>query len=66
MIEHPCVAEAAVVGSPDEEGGEVVKAFVVLTQKYRNHNKHKLSKEIQDHVKTITAPYQYPRKVSIQ
>ena len=61
LIEHPAVAESAVVSSPDETRGEVVKAFVVLAPNYDVSDK--LAKELQDHVKNITAPYKYPRKL---
>lgn len=58
---HPAVLECAVVSSPDEKRGEVVKAFVVL------HPGHSpgddLVREIQNHVKANTAPYKYPRKI---
>lgn len=61
LFEHPAVAESAVVSSPDPVRGEVVKAFVVLTPG------HAASKELetilQDHVKNVTAPYKYPRKI---
>lgn len=61
LIKHPAVKEAAVVASPDEVRGEVVKAFVVLTQQYIPSEA--LIKEIQDFVKQETAPYKYPRKI---
>ena len=61
LIEHPAVAESAVVSSPDETRGEVVKAFVVLASGYESGEE--LKKEIQDHVKQVTAPYKYPRKL---
>jgi acyl-coenzyme A synthetase/AMP-(fatty) acid ligase len=61
VIEHPAVQECAVVGSPDGERGEVVKAFVVLRPgKLASTN---LVEEIQEHVKQVTAPYKYPRKI---
>ncbi|XP_039089593.1 acyl-coenzyme A synthetase ACSM3, mitochondrial [Hyaena hyaena] len=63
LIEHPAVAEAAVVSSPDPIRGEVVKAFIVLTRDYKSHDREQLKKEIQEHVKKVTAPYKYPRKV---
>ncbi|KAJ3595610.1 hypothetical protein NHX12_004913 [Muraenolepis orangiensis] len=63
LIEHPAVAESAVVSSPDPIRGEVVKAFVVLTAKYECHDKSQLVADLQTHVKRITAPYKYPRKV---
>ena len=61
LIEHRAVAEAAVVSSPDEIRGEVVKAFVVLAPGYQPDDS--LAKELQEHVKRVTAPYKYPRKV---
>nr|XP_020655253.1 acyl-coenzyme A synthetase ACSM3, mitochondrial-like [Pogona vitticeps]XP_020655254.1 acyl-coenzyme A synthetase ACSM3, mitochondrial-like [Pogona vitticeps]XP_020655255.1 acyl-coenzyme A synthetase ACSM3, mitochondrial-like [Pogona vitticeps] len=63
LIEHPSVVESAVVSSPDPVRGEVVKAFVVLAPDYASHNPEALIKELQDHVKKVTAPYKYPRKV---
>ncbi|XP_056149876.1 acyl-coenzyme A synthetase ACSM3, mitochondrial [Lampris incognitus] len=63
LIEHEAVAESAVVSSPDPIRGEVVKAFVVLTEEYRFHDKELLIKALQTHVKKVTAPYKYPRKV---
>ncbi|XP_071130909.1 acyl-coenzyme A synthetase ACSM3, mitochondrial-like [Mytilus edulis] len=63
LIEHPAVLESAVVSSPDEVRGEVVKAFVILTEPYSNHDKEKLTEELQNHVKSVTAPYKYPRKM---
>ncbi len=61
LIEHPAVAESAVVSSPDETRGEVVKAFVVLAPGYAASDK--LKRELQDHVKRVTAPYKYPRRI---
>lgn len=61
LIEHPAVAESAVVSSPDETRGEVVKAFVILAPGYKPSDA--LVKELQDHVKKVTAPYKYPRKI---
>ena len=61
LIEHPAVAESAVVSSPDETRGEVVKAFVILAPGYTASEA--LSKELQEHVKKVTAPYKYPRKI---
>lgn len=61
LIEHPAVAESAVVASPDETRGEVVKAFVVLARGFEPGDA--LAAELQAHVKRVTAPYKYPRKI---
>jgi acyl-coenzyme A synthetase/AMP-(fatty) acid ligase len=61
LIEHPAVAESAVVSSPDEKRGEVVKAFVVLAPGYAPDDA--LVTELQEHVKKVTAPYKYPRRI---
>uniref|UniRef100_A0A8C3CCY9 medium-chain acyl-CoA ligase n=1 Tax=Cairina moschata TaxID=8855 RepID=A0A8C3CCY9_CAIMO len=63
LMEHPAVAEAAVVSSPDPLRGEVVKAFVVLSATFSSSNREHLACELQEHVKKTTAPYKYPRKV---
>ncbi|XP_007957245.1 acyl-coenzyme A synthetase ACSM1, mitochondrial-like [Orycteropus afer afer] len=63
LAEHPAVAESAVVGSPDPIRGEVVKAFITLTPQFQSHDRNQLTKELQQHVKVVTAPYKYPRKV---
>lgn len=63
LIEHPGVAESAVISSPCETRGAVVKAVIVLTPCHQKKDKIALTKEIQNHVKTLTAPYKYPRKI---
>lgn len=68
LIEHPSVAESAVVSSPDVDRGQVVKAFVVLAQNYKHvkgnlEEEKALIAELQTHVKNTTAPYKYPRKI---
>ena len=62
LTKHPAVQECAVVGSPNEIRGTIVKAFVVLLDP-SNEGSPELVKELQDHVKTITAPYKYPREI---
>ncbi|XP_055467517.1 acyl-coenzyme A synthetase ACSM1, mitochondrial-like [Psammomys obesus] len=42
---------------------QVVKAFIVLTPEFLSHDQEQLTKELQQHVKSVTAPYKYPRKV---
>jgi acetyl-CoA synthetase/medium-chain acyl-CoA synthetase len=61
LIEHPAVSEAAVVGSLDPVRGEIVKAFVILAPGYKPSEK--LTEELQEHVKNVTAPYKYPREI---
>jgi len=61
LIEHPAVAESAVVASPDDTRGEVVKAFIILARGYEPGEA--LAAELQAHVKRVTAPYKYPRKI---
>lgn len=61
LLEHPAVVESAVVSSPDPDRGEVVKAFVVLAPGHESSDE--LSQALKDHVKSVTAPYKYPRKI---
>uniref|UniRef100_A0A803W710 medium-chain acyl-CoA ligase n=1 Tax=Ficedula albicollis TaxID=59894 RepID=A0A803W710_FICAL len=63
LIQHPAVSDVAVVSSPDPVRGEVVKAFIVLAPAFVSHDPEKLIHELQQHVKKVTAPYKYPRKV---
>jgi len=63
IMEHPAVVEVAVVSSPDENRGEVVKAFIVLKDTFLGKSEADLMKEIQEHTKQTTAPYKYPRKI---
>jgi acyl-coenzyme A synthetase/AMP-(fatty) acid ligase len=60
LVSHPAVAEAAAVAAPDEERGAVVRAVVVLRDRERAPTAE-LVRELQDHVKSVTAPYKYPR-----
>ena len=60
LVAHPAVAEAAAVAAPDPERGAIVKAIVVARERPPSAD---LARELQDHVKAITAPYKYPRIV---
>ncbi|MDL4841842.1 acyl-CoA synthetase MbcS [Aquibacillus rhizosphaerae] len=62
LVKHPAVKECAVVASPDEIRGNVVKAYIVL-QETIDSSKDNLIKELQNHVKQTTAPYKYPRVI---
>jgi acetyl-CoA synthetase len=62
LVKHPYVAECAVVASPDEIRGHIVKAFVVLRDGV-SPDQENLVAELQQHVKDLTAPYKYPRKI---
>jgi acyl-coenzyme A synthetase/AMP-(fatty) acid ligase len=61
LIEHPAVADVGVVAAPDEERGSVVRAVVVLRPGF--DPRPELARELQQHVKTVTAPYKYPRRI---
>lgn len=61
LAEHAAVQICAVVGSPDEERGEIVKAFVILREGVAPTAD--LTRALQDHVKEVTAPYKYPRAI---
>jgi acetyl-CoA synthetase/medium-chain acyl-CoA synthetase len=61
LIEHPAVAEAAVVGKRDAMRGTIVKAFVILAPGHSPSEQ--LTQELQDHVKSVTAAYKYPREI---
>lgn len=59
LVEHPAVLECAITAVPDEIRGQIVKATVVLAKGFAGSDS--LVKELQDHVKKVTAPYKYPR-----
>jgi acyl-coenzyme A synthetase/AMP-(fatty) acid ligase len=58
LVSHPAVAEAAAVPAPDEERGSVVRAIVVLAD---GEPSERLAAELREHVRSVTAPYKYPR-----
>ena len=59
LLEHPAVLECAITAVPDPERGQIVKATIILSKNYNPSDE--LAKELQDHVKKVTAPYKYPR-----
>jgi acetyl-CoA synthetase len=59
LVEHPAVLECAITAVPDPDRGQIVKATVVLAKNYTASDN--LVKELQEHVKKVTAPYKYPR-----
>lgn len=61
LMTHPAVVECAITGVPDEIRGQVVKATIILAKDYKDKAGKTLIKEIQEHVKSVTAPYKYPR-----
>jgi 2-aminobenzoate-CoA ligase len=62
LLEHPAVAECGVVAAPDEERGQIVKAYVVLRPGYSGDAA--ATKMLQEHVKATIAPYKYPRTIA--
>ena len=63
LMTHPAVVECAITGVPDEIRGQVVKATIILSKDYKGKESPELIKELQDHVKKVTAPYKYPRVI---
>ncbi len=64
LLEHPAVAESAVVGVPDEMRTELVKAFIVLAEGHTGDDA--LKEDIQLFAKRNTAPYKYPREIEFR
>ena len=61
MLTHAAVAECGVVGAPDEERGQIVKAYVVLRAGHAGDAA--MTRALQEHVKATIAPYKYPRAI---
>jgi acetyl-CoA synthetase len=59
LMEHPAVLECAITAVPDPDRGQIVKATIVTSKNYEPSEA--LAKELQEHVKKVTAPYKYPR-----
>jgi acetyl-CoA synthetase len=62
LVEHPAVAEAAVVGKDDPQRTQIVTAFVILAPGHTGSPE--LARELQEHTKQLTAPYKYPREIT--
>ncbi len=63
LMEHESVLECAITAVPDEMRGQIVKATIVLADSWKAKAGDALAKELQNHVKKVTAPYKYPRIV---
>jgi acetyl-CoA synthetase len=63
LMMHPAVVECAITGVPDDIRGQIVKATIVLGKEYKDRAGEELVRELQDHVKKVTAPYKYPRVI---
>jgi acetyl-CoA synthetase len=61
LMEHPAVLECAITAVPDPDRGQIVKATIVLSKNYTAGEE--LAKDLQEHVKKVTAPYKYPRVI---
>jgi 2-aminobenzoate-CoA ligase len=61
LLTHPAVAECGVVGQPDDERGQIVKAYVILRQGFASDVA--MTHALQEHVKATVAPFKYPRAI---
>jgi len=61
LMKHPAVLECGITAVPDPDRGQVVKATIILAKNYQASDE--LAKELQEHVKRVTAPYKYPRMI---
>ncbi len=61
LMEHPAVLECAITAVADPDRGQIVKATIVTSKNYQPSEE--LARELQEHVKKVTAPYKYPRIV---
>jgi acetyl-CoA synthetase len=64
LVEHPAVAEAGVIGKPDKERGEIIKAFIVLNNGFTANDS--LLEEIKDFTKKKLALHAYPREIEVK
>lgn len=64
LIEHPAVAEAGVIGKPDPERGEIIKAFIMLNEGYEESDE--LLEEIRKFVKTGLSAHAAPRELEVK
>jgi len=63
LIEHPAVAEAGVIGKPDDIAMEVVKAFITLNEKFEENSE--LMRDINNHCRTRLGPAVAPREIQV-
>ena len=61
LLAHPAVAECGVVGQPDDDRGQIVKAYVILRQGFAADAA--MTQALQEHVKATVAPFKYPRAI---